>query len=99
MFEASPSEISVTFYTGSNKPFVEKFADEFVEKFVENENQRTILKLMLEQPTISAKSVADRIGMTPRGVQKNIETLKNIGLLERVGAAKGGYWVVKQPNK
>ena len=47
MFEASPSEITVTFYTGNNEQFAEKFADEFVEKFVENENQRTILKLML----------------------------------------------------
>jgi len=99
LFKASPSEISVTFYTDTNKPFVEKFADEFVEKFVENENQRTILKLILEQPTISAKSIAERIGMTPRGVQKNIETLKKAGLLERVGAAKGGHWVVKQSNK
>jgi len=78
-----------------NKPFVEKFADEFVEKFVENEKQRTILKLILEQPTISAKSIAEHIGMTPRGVQKNIEHLKKLRLLERVGAAKGGHWVVK----
>lgn len=98
LFEASSSEITVTFYTRNNESFAEKFADEFVEKFVENENQRTILKLMLEQPTISAKKIAERIGMTPRGVQKNINALKNAGMVERVGAAKGGHWVVKQSN-
>jgi ATP-dependent DNA helicase RecG len=96
LFEASPSEITVTFYTGNNEPFVEKFANKFVEKFVENENQRTILKLMFEQPTISAKKIAEHIGMTPRGVQKNIDALKKAGLIERAGAAKGGHWIVKK---
>jgi ATP-dependent DNA helicase RecG len=51
--------------------------------------------MMLEQPTVSAKSIAKIIGMTSRGIQKNIDSLKKAGLVERVGAAKGGHWVVK----
>ncbi|MDR3296029.1 MAG: Fic family protein [Clostridiales Family XIII bacterium] len=81
--------------------FVEKFVenpDEFVEKYAESDIHKAILRLMIEQPKISAKSISEKAGMSSRGVQKNIETLKNRGLVERVGAAKGGHWVVKKPE-
>jgi ATP-dependent DNA helicase RecG len=94
LFEASPSEVSVTFFIDSNQ-FAEKFVDGFAEKFIENEVQRTIIKLMREQPAISAKAIAENVGMSSRGVQKNIDALKKAGLVERVGAAKGGHWAVK----
>jgi ATP-dependent DNA helicase RecG len=95
LFEASPSEISVTFFTnGESKP-EEKFVDGVVEKFVENGSKQMILKLMLEQPKISAKTIACRIGISSRCVQKHIDVLKKTGFIERVGSAKGGYWAVK----
>jgi len=61
----------------------------------ESEIQRKIIQLMLEQPKISAKQIGEMVGMTSRGVQKNIDVLKKIGLVERVGAARGGHWIVK----
>jgi len=91
-YRVRPNEVMIGFNT--EPQFVEKFVDEFVEKFIETDVQRTIIGLMLEQPTISAKAIADKVGMTSRGVQKNIDALKNAGLVERVGAAKGGHWVV-----
>jgi len=99
LFEASGDEIKVTFFSGTSndKKFVEKFADEFVEKFVVNEVQRKIIKLMVEQPTISAKAIAEKIGMSSRGVQKNIDVLKRNGIVVRNGSAKGGSWSVKLP--
>ncbi|MDR1728015.1 MAG: HTH domain-containing protein [Acidobacteriota bacterium] len=73
--------------------FVEE-VDEFVERGV----LRTIVRLMIEQPKISAAGIAEDVQMTPRGVQKNIAILKKQGLVERVGSARGGYWVVKRPE-
>jgi ATP-dependent DNA helicase RecG len=101
LFEASGDEIKVTFYTGINndKKFVEKFADEFVEKFVANAVQKTIIMMMIEHPTISAKVIAEKIGMSSRGVQKNIDVLKRHGFVMRIGSAKGGSWSVKLPNR
>ncbi len=64
-------------------------------KFVENEVQRTIITLMLEYPTISAKKIAEKADMSSRGVQKNIDTLKKAGLVDRLGSAKCGHWVIK----
>ena len=75
----------------------DEFAEKFVEKFVENDTQKVIIRLMVEQPTISAKKISEIIGMSSRGVQKSIESLKKRGLVKRVGAAKGGYWIVKKP--
>ena len=100
LFEASPSEIKVTFYTDvANGKFVDKFTDKFVDKFVINETQRTIITMMLAQPTISAKTLAKNIGLTSRGIQKSIDTLKKAGIVKRLGPAKGGRWVVMQLNE
>jgi predicted HTH transcriptional regulator len=70
----------------------------FVEKFVEKDVHREIIRMMINQPTISAKAMAEKIGMTQRGVQKNIENIKKAGLVEREGSAKGGSWVVNIPK-
>ncbi|MDR1803456.1 MAG: HTH domain-containing protein [Treponema sp.] len=101
LFEASGDEIKVTFYTGINsgKKFVEKFTNEFVEKSVANAVQQTIIKLMIEHPTISAKVIGEKIGMSSRGVQKNIDVLKRHGFVVRIGSAKGGSWSVKLSNR
>jgi ATP-dependent DNA helicase RecG len=71
-----------------------QFVEKFVEKFVENETQQTIIRLMQTDPKISAKAIAAQVGMTSRGVQKNIDALKKAGLVERIGPAKGGHWIV-----
>ena len=91
LFEATSSEVAVTFYTPISEPFV----DSVVDNVVGNEIHRMILKLMTEQPTISARKIGEQIGMTTRGVQKNIEAMKKIGLIEHVGATKSGHWVVR----
>ena len=67
----------------------------FGEKFGENHTREKILAIMRRNPTVSAKSIAEEIDITARGVEKNIRELKKAGLIERLGPAKGGYWVVK----
>ena len=80
---------------GLVEEFVEEYAEEFVDKFVDNETQQSILRFMMAQPTISAKRIADELGMSSRGVQKNISVLQKRGLVKRIGPAKGGHWLVK----
>jgi predicted HTH transcriptional regulator len=36
--------------------------------------------------------------MSSRGVQKSIDAMKKRGLVERIGSAKGGHWLVKKPG-
>jgi ATP-dependent DNA helicase RecG len=87
-FRIRSNEVMIGFNT--EPEFVEKF----IEKFVENKTQQAILEAMQNNPKISAKALAEIVGLTPRGVQKNIDSLKKAGLVERIGAAKGGHWVV-----
>ena len=60
-----------------------------------SEVQMQILEQMAEKPTISAKAIGEKIDITSRNIERNISELKKMGLIERVGSAKGGYWVVK----
>ncbi|MDW7658020.1 MAG: Fic family protein [Bacillota bacterium] len=69
---------------------------EFGEKFGEKQTQKKIIALMRLNPKISAKALGEAINLTTRGIEKSISALKKAGVIERVGSAKGGHWVVKQ---
>jgi ATP-dependent DNA helicase RecG len=71
-----------------------QFGEKFGEKFGESQSQEKILTIMKNNPKVSAKAIANEIGLTARGVEKCISNLKALGLIERVGASKGGYWKV-----
>ena len=67
-----------------------------VEGLVEGlaENQKKILELVLQNPYISKRAMAEHIGISTTAIDKNISTLKKKGFLHRVGPAKGGHWEV-----
>lgn len=52
------------------------------------------LKLMMNNPTITAKTIAAELGITLRAVEKSIAILKQTGCIERVGSTKAGSWKV-----
>ena len=56
------------------------------------DNQQKILKLIEGNPNISAAKLAGGVGISVRKIETNIQKLKEAGLLERIGPAKGGYW-------
>ena len=58
------------------------------------ENQRKILELISENPSMPIPQIADKLGLTTRAIEKNIAKLKQKGLLKRIGPAKGGYWKI-----
>ncbi len=57
--------------------------------------QKRILEI-IEAPRASRKDIAERIGISEDGVKKQLANLKRMGLIERVGAARGGYWKLIQ---
>ena len=60
----------------------------------ENEIKNEIIDKMRKDPKISAKSMAAEMGVATRTIERNIRDLKEAGLVERVGGARGGRWVV-----
>jgi len=57
-------------------------------------SSRMMLKKMASNPNITIPELANNLGLKIRTVEKKIKNLKDNGLLERVGPAKGGYWKV-----
>ena len=63
-----------------------------VEKMTED--QKMILDLIKNNPSISKKELSETIGIRPSSVDKNITTLKKKGYLARAGPAKGKHWEI-----
>ena len=55
-----------------------------------------IIAILSEDGKLSAVALAKRIGISAKAVEKHLARLKTDGLIERVGPAKGGHWVVKK---
>ena len=74
----------------------EKFG-ESSEKFGESseiDTKEMILNQMRLLPSISAKDIAQSLGITSRAVEKNIKILREEGRLIRQGSARAGHWKV-----
>ena len=56
------------------------------------DRQSEILKLVSKNSRITAKEVADALGVTSRTIQADFSKLLEIGVLERVGSDKNGEW-------
>lgn len=63
------------------------------EKSSEKSSEK-ILACLRQMPSLSARDIATRLGVSPRAVEKQLAALKKAGRLRRVGAAKGGHWEV-----
>ena len=57
-------------------------------------SKEKILRLIGENPAITTEEIAQSIGLSTAGVEKNIKALKQKKLLRRVGPDKGGHWEV-----
>lgn len=53
-----------------------------------------IVSLLKENPRHSAKSLANEIGISAKGVEKQLAKLKSNGIIRRIGPDKGGSWEV-----
>lgn len=54
-----------------------------------------IIQLLSEDGKLSAAALAEKLGISAKAVEKHLARLKADGVIERIGAAKGGYWKVK----
>jgi len=77
------------FHEISNGFQVILYNEKTVEKTVEK-----ILDIIVNNPQITQAELVEMTGLTRRGVEWNLSKLKSKGLIERIGADKGGYWKV-----
>jgi ATP-dependent DNA helicase RecG len=59
-----------------------------------NATERAIYDLLSNNPYYTRNELSEAISKTVKTVQRNLDSLKNKGLIERVGGDKKGYWNV-----
>ena len=62
-------------------------------------SREKIIVLLAENGRLSAASLAEKIGISAKTVEKHLANLKADGTIERIGPAKGGYWKVNHHQK
>lgn len=70
--------------------------DKWVDKWVDNltDNRVGIIRAIHKDNKVSKRELEDIIGLSPTAIDNNIDALKDIGLIERMGGAKGGHWKI-----
>ncbi|MBU0910540.1 MAG: putative DNA binding domain-containing protein [Proteobacteria bacterium] len=58
------------------------------------ETSGKIIEFMRKNSLITIPELAEKIGVTERSVERNIQKLQASGVVRRVGPAKGGHWEV-----
>ena len=69
-------------------------ADKVADK-VANISAQKVLMLLYENGNLTRDELAERTGLSLGGIKKIINSLRENGLIERVGSNKTGYWKVK----
>ncbi len=82
----------VTVYSGPFSKLGKKLGDRLGDRL--GDNQLLILETINNKPTISLSKLSKIIGISQTAIEKNISKLKEIGILKRIGPAKGGHWEV-----
>lgn len=71
----------------------ERWVERWVDKL--SENRIKILKNIYSNPKISKRELETIVGLNGSAIDKNIDFLKDLGLIERKGNTKSGHWIIK----
>ena len=89
-FEYECGGIRVTF---SRNTDLQSHSEKSSEKSSEKTWQK-LLVLVADDPDMTIKQMADKLGLSTRAVEKQISNLQKKHLLARDGADKGGRWII-----
>ena len=74
--------------------YLNSIDDTKVNIVIQSKSREKILSLLRENGMLSAVALAHSIGITAKAVEKHLARLKADGIIQRIGPAKGGKWVV-----
>ena len=72
------------------KEFVVRFGKEF------GINDKQLLLKLDENPSLTASDISERIGLSPRAIEKQIKKFKDLGVICRQGSRKNGLWIINE---
>lgn len=72
--------------------------DKSKENVTENRTEY-ILEAIRNNPKVTTVALSQQLNITRMTVHRDLEKLKNEGIIKRIGSAKGGYWKILQLNE
>ncbi len=66
----------------------------FSKEFTTAKTREEIIRMIKENSKIITKEIANKIGISDKGIEWNIRKLKDSGILKRIGPTKGGHWEI-----
>jgi len=91
LFETSIDKTKVTFMLSKNS---QKTLKNNTKNVTENVTENEIIDLINKNNNISTTEIAEKLSVSRMTIHRYLEKLKSKGLIERVGADKGGHWMV-----
>ena len=79
------------------KLFDNDVVDNVVDNVADNvvdEKLKKIIELIIIDNKISANSIADKLNISSRTVQRDLKKLRELNIIKRIGSDKGGHWEV-----
>jgi ATP-dependent DNA helicase RecG len=77
-----------------NQEELGKMAGETATQKTTQKTTQKILELIEQDPKISRRELAEKIGISEDGIKFNLNQLKNQQKIRRIGPDKGGYWEI-----
>ena len=93
--DTTQKEDSTTQKTDSNYPDTTQKEDSATRKL--SVIQQRIVNYIKENPKAGRKELAEKIGgITENGIKYHLQRLRQIGIITRVGADRGGHWKINE---
>ncbi len=93
VFKSTPTQFQTTIFASTDMLDV-RDNDEDMSETKLTERQQKILNLIKESPTITAKKMSETLSVSQRTVERDLSTMKNIGVLKHKGKDNTGAWVI-----
>ena len=78
---------------------VDNVADNVADAIKLSSTEQAILDHLQLSPELSAKELAALLHKTSRTIQRNINTLKEKGVLQREGSDRSGKWIILKQRR
>lgn len=98
-YTINPEDIMIKF-TGPEDRIVRAFSSKYIEKGTVKgtvkgtTTEHQLLKLLSEDPGYTYQELASKLNIGRRSVYNRLKTLKEKGMIERIGSDKKGYWKI-----
>ena len=89
VFKSTPTQFQTTIFASSDSSNVGDVSETKL-----TERQQKILNLIKKSPTITGKQMSETLSVSQRTIERDISSLRKIGILKREGKDNDGTWVV-----